>query len=72
MEEAWHSKMSINTKHEKLNYLFGKNAVLCLLVSTQEDEKEGRERKGQEGSLFRGHAVMHSCFPLPLTGDFLL
>ena len=64
--------MSINTKHKKLNYLFGVNDVLCLLVSTQEDGKEGGEREGQEASLFRGHAVMRSHFPHPLTGDFLL
>ena len=50
MDEAWHSKISINTKHEKLNYLFGMNAVLCLLVSTQKVEKEGRERGRKEAS----------------------
>lgn len=53
MDEAWHSKLSINTKHENLNYLFGINAVLCLLIPAQEGWKEGRERAGQKGSLFR-------------------
>ena len=30
------------------------NAVLCLLIPAQEGWKEGRERAGQKGSLFRG------------------